>query len=242
MGERQQEPADIPTGQRMADLGTAKASAIMHKLAGENRDQQGPAYSVDLTEVEAVIGGWPTAPQRAARQMLEQYGPPNEATPIRLIWYRNGPWKRTEVTRDEIVHNFPTPHTDFITQWIDYHVPPERFVDLTRFDGSCLTDRTAGEVGARCDTESANILTLNLMHEIVTGKRTVEGAREVFAETSAAFNLGRPAPYAERLLFEPPKGGTTDPDEGIIAGSVVRQTVAKAKDMLVGEPEGRESS
>lgn len=172
--------------------------------------------------------------------MLEQYGPPHEATPVRLIWHNNGPWKRTEVTRDELVHNFPTTHTDFITQWIDYRVPPERVVDLTRFDGSCLIDRTAGEVGARCDTESANILTLSLMHEIVSGTRTVEEARAMFAQTAAAFVLGRPTPYAERLLFNPPSGGTPDPDKGIIAGPMAHQLLEKAKDLLGGEGRGDE--
>ena len=102
--------------------------------------------------------------------------------------------------------------------------------------------QAVGEVGARCDTEAANTLTLNLMHEIVTGKRTVDEAREMFAESTAAYTLGRPCPYSERLLFEPPNGGTTDPDEGIIAGAMVDQMVAKAKDMLVGEPEDRERS
>lgn len=100
--------------------------------------------------------------------MLKQYGPRNEGTPVRLIWYNNGPWKRTEVTSDEITHNFPAPHTKFITNWIDYHVPVERFSDLARYDGSCLMDRTAGEAGARCDSEGANMITLNLMHEIAS--------------------------------------------------------------------------
>jgi len=170
MAKNEQQPSDIPTGARLADLGSAKLSAITHSLTGKNQDQSGTDYSVDPADVEALVADWPMAPRRAARQMIEQYGSPNEATPLRLIWHNNGPWKRTEVTRDELVHNFPTAHTDFITQWIDYRVPLECVVDLTRFDGSCLTDRTAGEVGARCDTESANILTLNLMHEIVSGK------------------------------------------------------------------------
>ena len=169
--------------------------------------------------------------------MMEQYGPPNEGTPVRLVWYGNGPWKRTEVTRDEIAHNFPAPHSDYITCWIDYQVPTELYDEIARFDGSCLLDRTAGEAGARCDTEAANMITLNLMHEIVTGKRTVDEARRVYAENMYAYGLGRPAPYAERLLFKPPKGGTMDPDEGIIAGPMADQMAQKAMDMVAGEPD-----
>ena len=51
-----------------------------------------------------------------ARQMLEQYGAPNEATPTKLFWCRNGPWKRSELTSDVVLHNLPTPHSDYLTK------------------------------------------------------------------------------------------------------------------------------
>jgi hypothetical protein len=91
-------------------------------------------------------------------------------------------------------------------------------------------DRTAGEAGARCDSEAANFVTLNLMDEIVTGKRTVDDARQKYAEQMSAYMLGRPAPYAEKFLFEPPKGGTVDLDKVIIAGEMAKQMAQKARD------------
>jgi hypothetical protein len=237
--EKQSGPGDIPTGQRMKHVGAAMVSSMTHELSGNTQpDQKGAAYTLEQSEVEALIEEWPTGPRESARQMMKQYGPPNEGTPVRLIWYNNGPWKRTEVTSDEITHNFPAPHTDFISNWIDYHVPVERFADLARYDGSCLMDRTAGEAGARCDSEGANMVTLNLMHEIIVGKRTVEEAREKYSEQMAAYMLGRPAPYAERLLFDPPEGGTVDLDEATIAGEMAGQMGQKAKDMVAGEPGG----
>ncbi len=126
--------------------------------------------------------------------MLRQYGPPNEGTRYRLIWYYNGPWRGTEVTRDETAHNFPAPHTDYIINWNDYPVPVDLATELTRYDGSCLIDRTAGEADARCDSEAANFITLNFMREIATGKRTVEEAREAYASEMAAYLVNRPAP------------------------------------------------
>ncbi len=90
-----------------------------------------------------------------------------------------------------------------------------------------------GEVGARCDTESANVLTLNLMHDIVQGRRTVDEARREFAEQTAAWALNRPAPYTEKLLFDvPARPDTADPDESAMAGATVHQAVEKAKDAL----------
>ena len=235
MDERKTGPEGLSTGERMATLGGAVTDAMQHKAKGEHETTDGARYRVPLSEVEALIADWPDAPQRGARQMLEQYGPPNEATPTKLFWYNNGPWKRTVVTSDILIHNFPAPHSDYITQWIDYKVPVEMFDAIGRYDGSCLVDRTAGEAGARCDSEAANMITLNLMHEIVTGKMSVEEARKAYAESVMGYSMGRSAPYAERLQFDIPRGGTEDPDEGMGVAPVVRQAAGKIKDMLTGE-------
>jgi len=166
----------------------------------------------------------------------------NEATPTKLFWYKAGPWKRIIVTSDVVTHNFPAPHSDFLTQYIDYQVPPEKFDEIARFDGSCLLDRTSGEVAARCDSEAANTITLNLMHDIVTGKTVVEEARKTFGEIMVAYTLGRSAPYAESLQFTVPEGGTEDKDERVIdAATLGQQTVGKVKDVLTGGGEGSSS-
>ncbi len=147
---------------------------------------------------------------------MDHYGPPNEATPTRLLWYGAGPWVRMEVTADHVAHDFPTPHVDYFTQYVAYRVPPARAADLAEFDGSVLVDRTAGLLGSRCDHEAMNTLTLNLAVEIVEGARTVAEARDVYAQTAAAYTMGRDAPYAERLQFAPPAESTADPDEAVI--------------------------
>ncbi len=242
MSEREREPQDIETGERLATLARATADAVKHKARSEHETEGGVRHAVDPAQVETLIAGWPEAPKNVARLLLEQYGPPNEATPTKLFWYRNGPWKRTVLTSDVVLHNFPSPHSDYLTQYIDYRVPADQFDALARFDGSCLVDRTAGEAAGRCDSEAANILTLNLMHDIVTGKTSVEEARKTYAEQMAAYTLGRAAPYAERFQFAVPQGGTEDPDESMIGGAMARQTAGKVKDLLTGSEEDREHS
>ena len=248
---QQPQPKDLSTGERLATVGRAVANAIGHKAQGEHETEEGARHRVAAAEVERIIAGWPEAPKNVARQMLAKYGPPNEATPTKLFWYRNCPWKRTVLTSDEVLHNFPSPHADFLTQWIDYRVPADKFDVIGRYDGSCLVDRTTGEAGARCDSEAANMLTLNLMHDLVTGTRTVEDARSFYSEAMAAYALGRPAPYCEGFQFELPRGGTEDPDQPVIegplmreavkqvtqevAGGVVRGAVRKVKDTLTGD-------
>lgn len=224
----------METTERMGALATTKASAEGLKARGLDHTELGSEQRAGIEDARAVVAGWPEAPKKAAEKLLDHYGAPNELTATKLFWYRNGPWRRTVLTADEIVHNFPTPHTDYLTQYVDYRVSAEHASALVEFDGSVLVDRTAGELGARCDHEAFNILTLNLAHEIITGKRTVEDARDLYAETASAYVMGRDAPYAERLLFSPADGSTGDPDDAMAAGAMAHQTVEKAKDVLGG--------
>ena len=230
----QSQPEELSTGERMATYLGAAADGVAREAKDELQTDRGERQQVALADVERIIESWPQPQKKVAQQMIDRYGPPNEATPTKLFWYRNGPWKRTEITSDAVAHNFPAPHTDFLTQVIDYRVPPEKIPDIVRFDGSIFIDRTKGEVAARCDAEAANVLGMNMVHEIVTGKRTVEEAREATAQNTVAYATGRNAPYAERLLFELPHGDTHDLDESMISGSIAQQAAGKVKDLLTG--------
>lgn len=217
---------------RVEVLAKTMSSAMQEKVTGPDAPP-GAEHHVDQTQTEAIIENWPAAPKKVAEEIMRRYGPPNEATPTLLIWHNNGPWKRTEITSDETLHNFPTPHTDYITQKIDYRIPIEKLSEVSRFDGSVIVYRTAGEVSATCDNEAANLLSVNLMHDIVQGKRSVEEARKEFAEQTAAWAMNRPAPYAEKIQFElPAASDTADPDEAELAGAMMHQAVEKMKDTL----------
>lgn len=215
-----------------AVTGTVAAQKI--EAGGEVGEKATPTVA-DVSAVQALIENWPPMPKKSAKQTIEKYGPPNEALASRLIWYNNGPWKRTIVYRDEVLHNFPAPHTDVIEQFIDYQVPLEKFSELAAFDGSVIVERTKGEVSARCDMEAANILALNLMHDIVTGKQTAEAAREIYSEVTGAYILNQPAPYAEKLQFNVPSSDTTDADKTPTAGPMMSKATEKVKEIIGGE-------
>lgn len=170
-----------------------------------------PLYKVS---VEQMIAAWKSKPQEVARTMLAKYGLPQEATPMRLIWHRTGPWKRTEVINEEIPHNFPKPHMDMLLQAIDYPVPPDKFDELAAYDGSVIAERTKGELASRCDMEEANFLTLNLAHDIVTGIRSVAQARQFYAEV---MQEKRPTEYLQGLRFQVPRTAQGDPDRQLMA-------------------------
>lgn len=165
---------------------------------------------------EDVTKNWKDQPKEIAKKLADKYGQPNEMSDNMLIWYNNGPWKRTVLHNDEIPHNFPKPHRDSLESVIDYHVPPEKASDLEKFDGSVIFDRTKGEMWARCDSEPMNMLALNLANDIITGKMTVDQARQEYGKQASARMMGQPAPYTENLQFEVPKGGTGDPDQPVM--------------------------
>jgi hypothetical protein len=236
-GPRNVDTRDLDTRERLATTGRAVVEGVALQAGGEHETERSAGHMVDRPTALRIVERWPEAPKNVARQMIDKYGPPNEATPTRLFWYRQPPWKRMEVSADPVAHNWPAPHDDFFTQVIDYRVPPEMVHLVAMFDGSILVDRTRGEVWARCDSEAANVLGLNMVHELVTGKRTVEEARETSSQHTVAYNLGRSAPYAERLQFEVPSGGTEDLDEPTIVGPIAQQLAGKVKDVVTGQRE-----
>lgn len=160
---------------------------------------------------DEMLRDWPMASREAARMMTAKYGQPDEATPSMLAWHDKGPWKHIIVSRQETQHDFPAPHADVMEQVVDYRVPPEMFDDLAMYDGSVIAERTKGELSARCDKEGANFLALNLAHEIVTGRRSVDDARQMYAEEIMKMKAGKMTAYTSGLMFGR-MARTMDPD------------------------------
>lgn len=181
--------------------------------------------------VDTLVQQWPAAPAETAEELRARYGEPDEATMERLVWHHQRPWTRITVLRDEIPHHFPTAHTDFLVQSVAYRVPTERVSDLARFNGSVVADRTAGELTAHCDSEAMNVLALNLAHELITGERDVEQAREAFAEEAAMHAVNPPSAYTVRLLFDSPAADPADYDAPAVEGSPQRRDAERMADL-----------
>ncbi|MFL5268326.1 MAG: hypothetical protein ACJ8AH_17325 [Stellaceae bacterium] len=163
------------------------------------------------------IKNWPDESQEAAQLVIKQYGEPNEVADSELIWHHPGPWKRIIATRTFYRHEFPAPHIDSVESVVDYRVPPEKVSELAAFDGSVVVERTAGEVSARCHDEQANFLALNLMHDIVTGRKSVADARNYYAKEFADYRRKKATPYMEKLHFRLADGSTADPDVRLLS-------------------------
>lgn len=165
--------------------------------------------------VRQIISNWQPIQQQCAMETMTKYGLPQEATESQMVWHNNGPWKRTVITREFYHHNWPVPHPDILANTIDYHVPVDMIEAVQRYDGSSYPHRTKGELTVNCDKEEHNIMSFNMVHEIVQGKRTPEDAKRFYTETfERYYRDGIPSPYMERLLFEP-QTNTGDPDRAM---------------------------
>lgn len=176
------------------------------------------------------VNSWPDTSHEVAHKMIEKYGEPTQQTDDMLIWKNTGPYTHTIVYKEEIQHDFPMPHKDVLEQVINYDVPVEKFSDLARYDGSVIVERTKGTMAARCDKEAANFLALNLAHDIIKGKRTVEEARKMYAETIMKMMQGEEHQYLKELAFDVPEKDITNTDETIMDMSKVKKMKEKMKD------------
>ena len=175
------------------------------------------------------IKSWPEASQMAAKEMMDKYGKPNETTPRMLVWYNNGPWKKTTIYDVETKHIFPVDHTDVMEQVIDHKVPANKFSALAEYDGSVSVHRTDGEISAKCDFEGANFLALNLAHDIITGKKTVQAARAFYTKAIKEFVLDKKtSPYMKSFQFTASKGATGFTDKNSVSKDVLEK-IKKAK-------------
>lgn len=165
------------------------------------------------SDAQSVIVNWPATSKMVAGEMISKYGQPHGITAEMLVWNNNSPWKKTIVSRDTIVHNFPTPHPDLLEQIIDYKVPVDKFDDMAEYDGSVIIERTKGEISARCDKEGANFLAINLANDVATGAKTIADARAYYTQAMKTFKqTGQMDPYMGGFKFALPTGGTKDPD------------------------------
>ena len=184
-------------------------------VAGTVSAQDRPAVQGQQQSVEQVTANWREAAKKAAKQISDKYGSPQEVTATRLIWHNNGPWKTTIIYKEEVPHNWPKKHTDVLEQVIDHKVPPGKFDELAKFDGSVIAERTKGTLAARWDKEEMNFLALNLANDVATGKRSAREARDEYEKAVKGTMKGEMHPYMQKLQFEVPRDAG-DPDETVI--------------------------
>ena len=185
-------------------------SVPMPAPAATASPQQSSAESIAWVQKHAA--SWPEKTRRLAAQLITKYGMPAEATERQITWYANGPWKKSTLYKEEVPHNFASPHKDVLEQTVSYKVPIDKIAALVEFNGSVVMNRTRGELSSSADSEELNFLALNVADDVIRGERDVEQARTYYAQIVRAKMIKEPEADLQALKFKPmPNAG--DPDE-----------------------------
>jgi hypothetical protein len=148
---------------------------------------------------ETVIENWPGRPRATALALIAKYGEPSRFTNNDLVWFKNGPWRKTVVYRyapQGFLHG-----RNILEQSITYAVPPGKVAALQEFDGGIKFDKKGGELTSRAESEGLNFLVLNLADEIVTDKRSPDEAREFYRKTVKLSESGKSSAYMGGFIF-----------------------------------------
>jgi hypothetical protein len=174
--------------------------------AGEPRRENTVKRDTTTTTTNEAWSSWPSNPRSQVQTLTSKYGAPDEATASCVSWHDKGGFKCIVVMKEEVDHQWPVAHTDFLMNAVSYKVPVDKVGALARFDGSVMTDVTGGVLAAKCDSEAHNMLALNLANDICTGAKTVDEAKAYFSRAVADEKAGKTDPYMQKLAFTPASG------------------------------------
>lgn len=148
-------------------------------------------------KAEPIVAAWPEPSRRTALAMIEKLGEPHRADGDSLTWIGIYRGRRTVIRRSSTGEGM-------VEQTVLYRVPPEKVGELTRFDERLRIDRKASELSARTESVRTSFLVLNLAHEVASGFKTAENAREVRDRELRLAAAGKSSRYRDGLIFEEP--------------------------------------
>lgn len=147
-----------------------------------------------------VVDRWAAPSEVVGRQLLAEYGTPDDVTPDRLTWNDRGSWKRVVVWNRKPIYLSPV-DLSVMKETVDYPMSESQAGVLLAFSDCIEVDLVHGELSSRANREEINYLTLNLADEIMRGQLTVAEAQEKFIRQIRLAASGKLTPYMTGLLF-----------------------------------------
>ena len=147
----------------------------------------------------SVWDAWPEHSRVLAEAIVARYGTPDVVEASRLSWSGRRPWVALIVYRDAVDSDRP----NGLQQSVSYEVPVRKWRALAAFDRGVEYDPVKRELVARSDSESTNLLALNLADEMIRGRRTAADARDFYDKTLSLAYSGKSSSYTRRLHFVP---------------------------------------
>lgn len=143
-----------------------------------------------------VIRHWPRVAREAAYHVILVHRQPHVVEPDMLEWHGIGPWKRVTVAADA------EDPDDVVEAVIEAIVPADRRGDVAAVAAEFRVHVGSGdELAVRGRDLAGNVITLNILHELVEGTLTPDDARDRRALDMADLRAGRPPVTAETCRF-----------------------------------------
>jgi hypothetical protein len=149
---------------------------------------------------QGVVSRWAKPSASLGRQMIAEYGVPDDVTPERLTWNDKGHWKRTVVWNQKPVYRSLS-DLAVMEQTVDYRLLPAQIADLLAFSDLLTIDARRGELSSRSDRESTNFLNINLADEVARGLKTPQQAAVDARTILELASAGKSSPYTTTLLL-----------------------------------------
>ena len=140
----------------------------------ENKNKK---YIVDFTsQIKLLEAGkvfyytWENKnPKKTAETYVKVFGPPDEIGKSYAKWDNIADFGGPTIIKDEeIAHDHPVEHIDFVYSTKQIRVTAEQVGVLAKCSGSIIVDQLKEEVTARCHYLIKNAVTLGFVEDVVT--------------------------------------------------------------------------
>lgn len=117
-------------------------------------------------------------------KLIEAFGQPDGAMYNQLYWKKADQMRHITLKDEQIEHNFPKEHLDFVYSSWEMEVPEHLHSLFAYVTGSIIIDGLKSLVTARCGTLHANATTLQFVKDVIDGKapQQLEEAKQEYAD------------------------------------------------------------
>jgi len=186
----------------LAVLLGAGAAGCDRAVKNASSNQTAEELKARKTIAQRTVAGWQEKSRLAAAALIDKYGAPDELRSTSVVWHDRDPWKKI-VVRDAAPPYAGSRTTELgvVEETVVYALRPDQAKLLEAFGSTLSYDDKTGELTARSDSEPVNFLRVNLADEVVSGRLTVEQARDAYARMMALEESGKRTGYLSELRF-----------------------------------------
>lgn len=152
-------------------------------------------------------------PASRLKDIIARYGEPDVIDKSKggfAIWKKNTLekrgfcWDRVEIRDEQIPHEKPGPHVDFLYTWYKIYIPDNLVNDVRSLSESITYDPLKKMLRVRCHAISPNIATLVLAKRVANNEMTIDEAKRSYGPFIFSTIKGHQMynPDAEKSMYE----------------------------------------